>query len=205
MIAADALQRFRLEINERNRVQVLVAVVAFLLAVGFLAHAVLQSDDAGAEARGAAQGIQQHSESFETRNVVNAKGGYKLESPSSWQVAKRGPATTMSGPRGDMVVTVGPAPRGDLADSANEIFASVARSYSKVAFLGATRQKVDGREAVVFSGQGSNERDIRLRFVGVTFNDGGRNHSMTAFVRKDSEAGRALPRIETILNTFVTR
>jgi hypothetical protein len=111
----------------------------------------------------------------------------------------------MSSPRGDMVVTVGLAPRGDLADSANEIFDSVTKAYSKVAVLGATRQRVDGREAVVFSGQGTNERDTRLRFVGVTFNDGGRNHSMTAFVRNDSDAGRVLPRIENILNTFVTR
>jgi len=201
MIAAGAVQRFRLEINERNRVHVLVAVVAFLLAVGFLAHAVLQSDDAGAEAQGAAQGI----EPFETRGVVSAKGGYELKTPSSWQVSKRGPATTMSSPRGDMVVTVGPAPRGDLADSGNEIFASVAKTYSKIAFLGATRQRVDGREAVVFSGKGSNQKDVRLRFVGVTFNDGGRNHSMTAFVRKESAADRTLPRIEKILNTFVTR
>lgn len=204
MIAAHALQRFRLEINERNRVLVLVAVVAFLLAVALLAHAVLQSDGTGAELR-AAQGIEQGTEAFDTRRVISAKGGYELETPSSWQVSKRGSATTMSSPRGDMVVTVGPAPRGDLADSANEIFSSVAKTYSKVGFLGATRQRVDGREAVVFSGQATNEQDVRLRFVGVTFNDGGRNHSMTAFVRKDSEAGRALPRIETILNTFVTR
>ena len=194
MIAAGVLQRFRLEINERNRVHVIVAVVAFLFAVGLLAHAVLRSDDAGTEA--------QTSESFKTRDVVSAKGGYKLETPSSWQVSKRGPATTMSSPRGDMVVTVGPAPRGDLADSANEIFASVEKTYSEVAFLGATRQTVDKREAVVFSGQGTNERDIRIRFVGVTFNDGGRNHSMTAFVRTDSDEGRVLPRIESILNTF---
>jgi hypothetical protein len=197
MIAAGALQRFRLEVNERNRVHVIVAVVAFLLAVGLLAHAVLQSDSAGTEA--------QPGEAFKTSGVVNAKGDYELVTPSSWQVSKRGPATTMSSPRGDMVVTVGPAPRGDLAESANEIFASVAQTYSKVAFLGATRQRVDGREAVVFSGQGTNKRDIRLRFVGVAFNDGGRNHSMTAFVRKDSDAGRALPRIATILNTFEAR
>jgi len=197
MITADALQRFRLEVNEHNRVHVLVAVVSFLLAVGLLGHAVLQSDGARTEA--------QPSESFKTSGVVNAKGDYELVTPSSWQVSKRGPATTMSSPRGDMVVTVGPAPRGDLADSANEIFSSVAQTYSKVAFLGATRQRVDGREAVVFSGQGTNKRDIRLRFVGVTFNDGGRNHSMTAFVRRDSDAGRALPRIEAILNTFATR
>lgn len=197
MIAARALQRFRLEINERNRVHVLVAVVAFLAAVGLLAHAVLQSD--GPEA------VAQPSESFKTRGVASAKGGYELQAPSSWLVSKRGRATTMSSPRGDMVVTVGPAPRGDLADSANELFASVAKSYSKVTFLGATKQRVDGREAVVFSGQGTNKRDIRLRFVGVTFNDGGRNHSMTAFVRRDSDAGQALPRIENILNTFVTR
>ncbi|MGH2775067.1 MAG: hypothetical protein ACRDJT_06495 [Actinomycetota bacterium] len=196
-MAAEAVQRFRLEINERNRVHVIVAVVAFVFAVGLLAHAVLQSDDAGAEAQARA--------SFKTRVVVNAKGGYELETPLLWEVSKRGPATTMSSPRGDMVVTVGPAPRGDLADSANEIFASVAKSYSKVAFLGATRQRVDGREAVVFGGRGTNSRDIRLRFVGVTFNDGGRNHSMTAFVPKDSDAGRVLPRMEKVINTFVTR
>jgi hypothetical protein len=195
MIAASSLRRFRLEINERNRVHVMVAVVAFLFAVGLLAHAVLQ-DGEGAVLEG------KRADSFKTRSVVSAKGGYELKAPSSWQVSKRGPATTMSSPRGDVVVTVGPAPRGDLADSANEIFATVARTYSKVAFLGATRQRVDGREAVVFSGQGTNERDIRLRFIGVTFNDGGNNHSMTAFVRKDSDAGRVLPRIEAILNTF---
>jgi hypothetical protein len=195
MIAASSLRRFRLEINERNRVHVMVAVVAFLFAVGLLAHAVLQ-DGEGAVLEG------KRADSFKTRSVVSAKGGYELKAPSSWQVSKRGPATTMSSPRGDVVVTVGPAPRGDLADSANEIFATVARTYSKVAFLGATRQRVDGREAVVFSGQGTNERDIRLRFIGVTFNDGVHNHSMTAFVRKDSDAGRVLPRIEAILNTF---
>jgi hypothetical protein len=204
MIGVDVLQRFRLEINERNRVHVVVAVVAFLFAVGFLAHAVLQDDHAVLqEDRAGAE--EQRGESFKTRVVVSAKGGYELETPSSWQVAKRGSATTMSSRRGDMVVTVGLAPRGDLADSANEIFDSVTKAYSKVAFLGATKQRVDGREAVVFSGQGTNERDTRLRFVGVTFNDGGRNHSMTAFVRNDSDAGRVLPRIENILNTFVTR
>jgi hypothetical protein len=194
MIAAGSLQRFRLEINERNRVPVVVAVVTFLFAVGLLAHAVLRSDGAGAGG--------QPTESFKSRGVVSAKGGYELKMPSSWQVSKSGRATTMTSPRGDMVVTVGPAPRGGLAKAANEIFASVAKTYSKVAFLGAARQKVDGREAVVFSGQGTNERDIRLRFIGVTFNDGGHNHSMTAFVRKDSDAGRVLPRIEDILNTF---
>lgn len=204
MIAGISLRRFRLEINERNRVHAVVAVVAFLFAVGLLAHAVLQDDD-GAGLEGKRAESLETASSFKTRSVVSAKGGYELRTPSSWQVSKRGPATTMSSPRGDMVVTVGPAPRGDLADSANEVFASVRETYSKVAFLGATRQNVDGREAVVFSGQGTNRRDIRLRFVGVTFNDGGRNQSMTAFVPKDSDAGRVLPRIERILNTFAMR
>ncbi|CAN5722715.1 hypothetical protein BH20ACT23_BH20ACT23_22050 [soil metagenome] len=194
MIGADTVQRFRLDINERNRFLVVVAFVAFLFAVGLLAHAVLQSDVTGAESQSA--------ESFKSRSVVSAKGGYELRAPSSWQVSKRGPATTMSSPGGDMVATVGPAPKGNLADSADEIFDSVAKTYSKVVFVGASKQKVDGREAVVFSGKGTNEQDTRLRFVGVTFNDGGRNYSMTAFVREDSDSGRALPRIESILNTF---
>ncbi|MGH2698160.1 MAG: hypothetical protein ACRDJL_03030, partial [Actinomycetota bacterium] len=104
--------------------------------------------------------------------------------------------------RGDILVTVGPAPRGNLADSANEIFDSIAKTYSKVAFTGATNQTVDEREAVVFGGKGTNERGVRLRFVGVTFDDGGRNHSMTAFVAENSDSGRVIPRIERILNTF---
>jgi hypothetical protein len=70
MIGVDVLQRFRLEINERNRVHVVVAVVAFLFAAGFLAHAVLQDDRAGAE--------EQRGESFKKRVVVSAKGGYEL-------------------------------------------------------------------------------------------------------------------------------
>ncbi|MGH2698422.1 MAG: hypothetical protein ACRDJL_04390, partial [Actinomycetota bacterium] len=98
-MASGALQRFQLEIGERNRMHVIVSVVAFLLAVGLLGHAVLQSD-----------GIDtQSTEAFETRSVVNAKGGYELEAPARWRVKKRGRATTMFSSRGDIFVTVGPA------------------------------------------------------------------------------------------------
>jgi hypothetical protein len=197
MILAGARPRFHLEITERNRASVLVAVAAFLLAVGMLATAVLQSDEAG---DGSGSG-----ETWATRSVVSAKGSYELEAPSSWHGRKRGHATTMSSPGDDTFVTVGRAPNGNLAAAANKIFDSVADNYSKVSFGGATKQIVGGREAVVFSGKATNERDVRLRFVGVTFNDGGRNHSMTAFVRADADATRVLPRIERILNTFVTR
>ncbi|MGH2749312.1 MAG: hypothetical protein ACRDK3_00285 [Actinomycetota bacterium] len=195
MNAASAVERVCLEIGERNRVQVIVAVVAFLLAFGFLGVAVLHDDGAEPEAERGAQ-------SFATRRVASAKGGYELEAPRSWEVEKRGRAVTLSSPAGDIFVTVAPAPRGDLADAANEIFQSAAATYSKVTFLGASRQTIGRREAVVFSGKGTNDEKVRLRFVGATFNDGGRNHSMTAFTRGDSGSERVLSRIQKILNTF---
>lgn len=181
--------RFRLEIGERNRSLVIVAVTSFLAAFGLVAYAVLGTE--GAEG-----------EFFPTQAVTSAKGGYALEAPAAWTGDKQGKVTTLSSRAKDVVVTIGPAPRGNLADAGQAIFDSVADTYSKVTFMGATEQKVDGRKAIVFSVKATNEADVRLRFVGVTFTDAGRNYSMTAFTPEDSRAERVLPRIETILNTF---
>jgi hypothetical protein len=197
VILARSLPSFRLEITERNRAFVVVAVVSFLLAVGMLATAVLKDDQT--------EVVAASGDSFSTQRVISGKGGYELEAPSSWRVQKRGRATTMSSPADDIFVTVGRAPSGNLAASANKIYESVAANYSKVNFMGATEQRVEGRDAVVFSGKATNARDARLRFVGVAFSDEGRNFSMTAFTRADAEAGRVLPRIERILNTFVAK
>jgi hypothetical protein len=194
MILARSLPRFRFELTERNRAHVIVAVASFLLAVVLLGTAVLQ--DGGAKIDSA------NGQSFETQRLINERGGYELEAPSSWQVSRRGPATTMSSPRDDIFVTVGRAPKGRLAIAANDIFDSIADTYARVTFMGAAEQIVDERDAVVFSGKATNQQDVRLRFVGVVFTDGERNYSMTAFARADTEPGRVLPRIEKILNTF---
>jgi hypothetical protein len=193
MMAASALRRLNLEIGEHNRAPVMVATVSFVVAVVLLGVAVVGPEEIQSST---ATG------SFQTKTITNAKGGYAFTAPASWVTQKQGRSTTLFSADRDVVVAVGPAPKGDLAAAGEQVFGSMTETYSKVRFLGASRQTVGGREAVVFSGLGTNDDKVRLRFVGVTFIDGGRNHSMTAFTRMASDPERVLPRIETILDSF---
>jgi len=193
MMAAAALRRLNLEVGEHNRTPVIVAAVSFVTAVVLLGVAVIGP---GEMQSSTAAG------SFETKTITNAKGGYVFTAPASWVTHKRGRSTTLFSADRDVVVAVGPAPKGDLAAAGEKIFDSMTATYSKVRFLGATKQSVGTREAVVFSGLGTNGDKVRLRFVGVTFTDGGRNYSMTAFTREASDPDQVLPRIETILDSF---
>ena len=192
-MSVRAVRSLSLEVGAHNRIPLLVAVAAFLVAVGLLAYAVVAPSTTDSSARDT---------SFATKKVVNAKGGYRLAAPARWTAERAGKFTTLSSSSREVSVTVGPAPKGSLAAAGKQLFDGIAATYRRVSFSGATKQVVGGREAVVFSGRGTNEAGVRLRFVGVTFSDGGRNHSMTAFARKDSSPGRVLPRIERILNSF---
>lgn len=196
MMAAGALKRLNLEIGDHNRTPVIVAALSFVVAVVLLGVAIVGPGEIQSSAI---------TGSFETKTITNAKGGYAFAAPASWAPRKQGRSTTLFSPDRDVVVAVGPAPRGNLASAGEEIFDSMTATYSKVRFLGATKQAVGTREAVVFSGLGTNAAKVRVRFVGVTFTDGGRNHSMTAFTREASDPERVLPRIETILDTFTPR
>jgi hypothetical protein len=195
MMTSSTLRRLNLEIGEHNRTPVIVAAVSFVAAVVLLGVAVMGPGEIkGFSATGA----------LETKTITNAKGGYAFSAPASWVVHMQGRSTTLFSAGRDVVVAVGPAAKGDLAAAGKEIFDSMTATYSKVRFLGAMKQTVGTREAVVFSGLGTNDDKVRLRFVGVTFTDGGRNHSMTAFTREASDPERVLPRIETILDSFTT-
>lgn len=195
MIAAGVLRGLHLEIGEGNRLPVLVGVVAFFVAIGLLVFAVFRPEDEGSRE------AQRTPASFESRAVINGKGDYRLRAPVSWKADRRGIVTTLTSSKRDVVVTILPGARRNLADAAKVLFDSIAGAYSKVSFMGATEQLVGNRRAVVFSGKATNDAGVRLRFLGATFSEHGRRFATTVFTTERSSPKRVLPRIELIVNS----
>jgi hypothetical protein len=134
----------------------------------------------------------------------NTHGGYALRYPSGWRLRGRGGTTTITAPGRQGLVSVAPTEARSPRGAVDAVMASLRSSYRNVEMGVSRRDRLASRSALALSGEATNRRHERLRFliVGV---DGRRAWALTAFIAADAEPSALAPGIQAVIDTFRPR
>ena len=164
----------------------LIGVVALLLAGGF----------------GVASLIVGSSDPVDAREVVNTAGGYRFEPPDGWSTTQTGSTTTVASPDNATVITLGLSRPGSLPVASTLFFQEVAGKYRDVKVLPPQAKDVGPRPALVYGGNGTNAKNVRVRFLAITVKNEPTNFGITVFTAAGSDPKVVLPQANRVVDTF---
>ncbi|MGH3897871.1 MAG: hypothetical protein ACRDTA_06355 [Pseudonocardiaceae bacterium] len=164
----------------------LIGVVALMLAGGFGVTALMvkSSDPVG------------------TREVVNTAGGYRFEAPEGWSTTQADRTTTVTSPDNATVITLGLSRPGSLPVASTLFFQEVASKYRDVKLIPPQAKDVGPRSALVYGGNGTNAKNVRVRFLAITIKNDPTNFGITVFTAADSDPKAVVPQANRVVDTF---
>lgn len=164
----------------------LIGVVALMLAGGFGVTALMVkgSDPVG------------------TREVVNTAGGYRFEAPEGWSTTQADRTTTVTSPDNATVITLGLSRPGSLPVASTLFFQEVASKYRDVKLIPPQAKDVGPRSALVYGGNGTNAKNVRVRFLAITVKNDPTNFGITVFTAADSDPKAVVPQANRVVDTF---
>ncbi|MGH4007835.1 MAG: hypothetical protein ACRDTH_06680 [Pseudonocardiaceae bacterium] len=166
----------------------LIGVVALLLAGGLGVTALVLKKGG--------------SDPVHTREVVNTAGGYRFEAPEGWSTAQSGRTTTVTSPDKSTVITLGLSRPGSLPVASTLFFQEVAGKYRDVEMVVPQAKDVGPRPALVYGGNGTNSKNVRVRFLAITVKNEPTNFGITVFTAADSDPKVVLPPTNRVVDTF---
>lgn len=167
-------------------IAVLIGVVALLLAGGFGVTAL----------------VSKGADTAATRAVVNAEGGYSFEAPDGWSTAQQGRTTTVTSPDNSTVITLGLSRPGSLPVAGTLFFQEVAGKYRDVKLIPPQAKEVGPRSALIYGGNGTNGKNVRIRFLAITVKNDPTNYGITVFTAADSDPKVVVPQANRVVDTF---
>lgn len=139
---------------------------------------------------------------FATESQINSEGGYSFDHPPSWEVVTDGTVSTVTSPKEDVVIRIGFAPQGTLADAATELSNLVRSSYEVLRMDPPRQATIGGASALVFGGRANNDDDTAMRFEITTVKGSeGENYAITIFSYPDL-ADRSELTIAEVVTSF---
>jgi hypothetical protein len=137
-----------------------------------------------------------------TRRLVSEPGRYAVAVPRGLDVERAGAVLRLTSAQKDLVVVVGPAGPGRLAQAENRLLNRMREEYRRFSVLGTEPMRVDGRSARAAFGHAVNTAGTKVRFALVTVHAGARNYSIAAYAAHDSDPTFVLPQVNAIANGF---
>lgn len=164
----------------------LIGVVALLLAGGF----------------GVAALMVKGSNPSDPGEVVNTAGGYRFEAPEGWSTTQEGRTTTVTSPDNATVITLGLSRPGSLPVASTLFFQEVAGKYRDVTVLPPDAKDVGPLPALIYGGNGTNAKNVRVRFLAITVKNEPTNFGITVFTAAGSDPKAVLPQANRVVDTF---
>ncbi len=164
----------------------LIGVVALLLAGGFGVTAL----------------VLKGSDQVDTQEVVNTAGGYRFDAPEGWSTTQSGRTTTVTSPDNSTVITLGLSRPGSLPVASTLFFQEVAGKYRDVEMVLPQAKDVGPLPALIYGGNGTNSKNVRVRFLAITVKNEPTNFGITVFTAADSDPKAVLPQANRVVDTF---
>ncbi|MGH3870897.1 MAG: hypothetical protein ACRDSR_05160 [Pseudonocardiaceae bacterium] len=138
----------------------------------------------------------------DTRQVVNTAGGYRFELPDGWSTTQSGRTTTVTSPDSATVITLGLSRPGSLPVAGTLFFQEVAGKYRDVKVLPPEAKEVGSLPSLIYGGNGTNAKNIRVRFLAITVKHDPTNYGITVFTAADSDPKLVVPQVNRVVDTF---
>ncbi|MGH3799472.1 MAG: hypothetical protein ACRDTD_04920 [Pseudonocardiaceae bacterium] len=164
----------------------LIGVVALVLAGGFGVTALVLRGSGPADAR----------------EVVSTAGGYRFEAPEGWSTTQVGRTTTVTSPDNATVITLGLSRPGSLPVASTLFFQEVAGKYRDVKVLPPEGTHVGPLPALIYGGNGTNAKNVRVRFLTITVKNDPTNYGITVFTAAGSDPKAVVPQANRVVDTF---
>ncbi|MGH3815022.1 MAG: hypothetical protein ACRDUV_21690 [Pseudonocardiaceae bacterium] len=164
----------------------LIGVVALLLAGGFGVTAL----------------VLKGGNPVDPQEVVNTAGGYRFEAPEGWSTTQSGRTTTVTSPDNATVITLGLSRPGSLPVASTLFFQEVAGKYRDVKVLPPEGKHVGPLPALIYGGNGTNSKNVRVRFLAITVKNEPTNFGITVFTAAGSDPKAVLPQANRVVDTF---
>lgn len=139
---------------------------------------------------------------FGTRPHRNAAAGYEFLYPDGWRLEEEGTTTTLINPEGDIVISFGVGPAGDLMEASESFVETLRTAYEEVQLTGTETESIGGSRAIVVGGGGVIDRGQRVRFLAITVGAVPRNHVIGVFVPADADPETVLPSVRRVIGSF---
>lgn len=136
--------------------------------------------------------------------VVNTDGGYRIVVPDDWSTSQDGRTTTTKSPDGNTVISFGLGRTGPLPVAATMFFQQVGSKYHDVQVFPPKAQRIGSRNALVYGGAGTNNKNTRIRFLTISVENTPTNFGITVFTEADSDPATELPTVNQIVDSFHT-
>jgi hypothetical protein len=186
----------RLPGQGRRGVVVAVATgVAALLVASALAWVTWGKDDAPSSVRAAdpTSGLVR---------VTSRRGGFRVDVPAQLRGKQLGRAVRLTTPDSSLVITVGPGPRGSLANAQKKALADIRRSYAQVEVERRIDTSIAGRPAERAVGVLRHRSGTQLIFSVTSTARGKRTWSVVMFAERDIEADQLARFYDPVLDGF---
>lgn len=139
-----------------------------------------------------------------TTRYTNTQGGYSFNYPSSWRLSERGAIAKVKAPDGDVLISFGQGPRGELVDASNQFTGLLEKSYSAVRFSPTDSRWIGPNPSLLRTGTGTNEAGVRLKFWAITVHSMNRNYAIAVFRTTHADSDKVRARVWQIVNSFRT-
>jgi hypothetical protein len=134
--------------------------------------------------------------------VVNTAGGYRFEAPDGWSTTQESRTTTVTSPDNATVIRLGLSRPGSLPVAGTLFFQQVAGNYRDVAVIPPEGKRVGPLLALIYAGNGTNAKDVRVRFLAITIENKPINYGITVFTAAGSDPEIVLPQVNRVVDSF---
>jgi hypothetical protein len=139
---------------------------------------------------------------FATETAINREGQYSFDHPTRWEVVTDGTVSTVTSPKGDVVIRLGFAPQGSLPSATTELSELVRSSYDVLRMGTPIQTLIGGASALVFDGRANNAAGTEMSFGVTTVRGAGDNYAITVFSYPDLDR-RLEATIEEVVASFM--
>jgi hypothetical protein len=108
----------------------------------------------------------------------------------------------VTSPDNATVITLGLSRPGSLPVASTLFFQEVAGKYRDVKVLPPEAKDVGPLPALIYGGNGTNSKNVRVRFLAITVKNEPTNFGITVFTAAGSDPKAVLPQANRVVDTF---
>jgi hypothetical protein len=136
-----------------------------------------------------------------TKDHANPRAGYSFRYPPRWRLQERGSLTRVTSPRKDASVSFGLGGKGNLRAASLRFVTELQETYRRLSLTGFQLTLMDREPAISFTGSGTSDAGVPLRFQAISVAGSERNYTLVVFVAADADPVRVVPPVEAILDS----
>lgn len=164
-----------------------------------------QAAQEAGERRGAEGRIPRFTNDVATEPYVSSIASYGYLYPPKWDLREDGAVSKIVNQEGNVLVSFGPGPDGQLEPAMESFAALLDESYADFKKTGEERRTIGKNQALVFEGTALNEAGLPLRWTALLVEGDEDNYAIAAFSAANVDPSQIDPTLEEVFRSFTAR